>query len=56
MLLLLVAVAAPAATLDEDFLAAREAYRAGQGAKVAAYAKRFKGHAFPTSPTWPTGS
>lgn len=44
MLLLLVAVAAPAATLDEDFLAAREAYRAGQAVKVAAYAKRFKGH------------
>jgi soluble lytic murein transglycosylase len=44
VLLLLVAVAAPAATLDEDFLAAREAYRAGQAVKVAAYAKRFKGH------------
>ena len=44
MLLLLVAVAAPAATLDEDFLAAREAYRAGQAVKVAAYAKQFKGH------------
>src|SRR5262245_47546858 len=46
MLLLLFAVAAPAATLDEDFMAAREAYRAGQSAKVAQYAKRFKGHVF----------
>ena len=44
MLLLLVMVAAQAATLDEDFLAAREAYRSGQTTKVAGYAKRFKGH------------
>src|SRR5262245_20864933 len=45
-LLLLFVVAAPAATLDEDFLAARDAYRSGQSTKVAAYAKRFKGHIF----------
>jgi soluble lytic murein transglycosylase len=36
--------AKPAANLDDEFLAAREAYRAGQATKVAAYAKRFQGH------------
>jgi soluble lytic murein transglycosylase len=36
--------AKPAANLDDEFLAAREAYRAGQATRVAAYARRFKGH------------
>jgi len=44
LFLLLLSVAAPAASLDDEFLAAREAYRAGQATKVAGYAKRFKGH------------
>ena len=45
-MLLLLMPAAHAAGMDEDFLAAREAYRTGQATKVAAYAKRFKGHIF----------
>ena len=36
--------AALAAGLDGDFLAARDAYRTGKAARVAAYAKRFEGH------------
>jgi soluble lytic murein transglycosylase len=43
-MLLLLMPAARAAGMDEDFLAAREAYRTGQAVKVAQYAKRFKGH------------
>ena len=42
-LLLLFMLAAQAGT-DEDFLAAREAYRTGQAAKLDGYAKRLKGH------------
>src|SRR5688572_28788692 len=44
LLLLLLGAAVPAASLDDEFMAAREAYRTGQATKVAAYAKRFKGH------------
>src|SRR5215813_4929813 len=41
---LVFSLAAPAASLDDDFLAAREAYRAGQATKLDGYAKRLKGH------------
>jgi peptidoglycan lytic transglycosylase len=44
LFLFLFMLAAQAASMDEDFLAAREAYRAGQAAKLDAYAKRLKGH------------
>ena len=44
LFLVFFALAASAAALDDDFLAAREAYRAGQATRVAAYATRFKGH------------
>ena len=33
-----------AASMEDDFLAAREAYRAGQAAKLDGYAKRLKGY------------
>ncbi len=39
-----IAFAAPAANVDDDFLAAREAYRTGQATKLEGYAKRLKGH------------
>jgi soluble lytic murein transglycosylase len=40
----LLAFAAHPASLDDDFLAAREAYRAGQAAKLEGYARRLRGH------------
>ncbi|MFN7085162.1 MAG: transglycosylase SLT domain-containing protein [Burkholderiales bacterium] len=42
--LLLTAAACRAATADDDFLAARNAYRAGDGRRLAALAPRLKGH------------
>jgi soluble lytic murein transglycosylase len=42
--MLLFMPAAQAAGVDDDFLAARDAYRAGQAAKLSGYAKRLKGH------------
>ena len=44
LLLVLLVGASRAASLDEDLLAAREAYRTGQAAKLDGYAKRLKGH------------
>ena len=44
LLLILFTFAAFAANVDDDFLAAREAYRGGQAAKLDGYAKRLKGH------------
>jgi soluble lytic murein transglycosylase len=41
---LLFSLAALAASVDDDFLAAREVYRTGQAAKLDGYAKRLKGH------------
>jgi len=43
-LLLMVAVTAQAAGSDEDFLAARKAFRVGNAAKLDVYAKRLRGH------------
>jgi signal recognition particle GTPase len=37
--------------MDDDFLAARDAYRAGQAAKLSGYAKRMKGHILEPSRT-----
>ncbi len=44
LLLILIPFAAPAANVDDDFLAAREAYRTGQAARLEGYARRLKGH------------
>ena len=44
LLLLLVAAAAQAAGSDEDFLAARKAFRTGNAARLDAYAKRLHGY------------
>src|SRR5262245_261415 len=44
LLLLLSVFTAEAAGLDDDFLAAREAYRTGQATKLDGYAKRLRGH------------
>jgi len=43
-LLAWVAVGAQAAPLDDEFLAAREAFRAGNGARLEKHAARLKGH------------
>src|SRR5512134_731975 len=43
-LALLVAVGAQAAALDDEFLAAREAFRAGNAARLEKHAARLKGH------------
>ena len=43
-LLGLLSTLAPAASLDDDFLAAREAFRIGDSKKLESYAQRFKGH------------
>ena len=44
LLLVMAAVAAQAAGTEEDFLAAREAYRIGNEARLNTYAKRLRGH------------
>ena len=44
LFLLLFSLTALAASVDDDFLAAREAYRTGQAAKLDGYAKRLKGY------------
>ncbi len=44
LLLVMAAVVAQAAGTDEDFLAAREAYRIGNEARLNTYAKRLRGH------------
>jgi soluble lytic murein transglycosylase len=44
LLLLMVAAAAQAVGSDEDFLAARKAFRVGDAAKLTVYAKRLRGH------------
>src|SRR5262249_26826098 len=44
LFLLLFPFAASAANVDDDFLAAREAYRSGQATKLEGYAKRLKGY------------
>jgi len=44
LLLLIVAASAQAAGSDDDFLAARKAFRVGNGAQLDAYAKRLRGH------------
>jgi soluble lytic murein transglycosylase len=42
--LVLAALAAESAALDDDFLAANEAFRAGDAARLERHAKRFEGH------------
>jgi len=44
LLLVLLMPAAGAAGMDEDFMAARDAYRTGQTAKLEGYARRLKGY------------
>jgi soluble lytic murein transglycosylase len=53
-LLILIAAVAHAASpnLDEDFLAAREAFRAGNLKKLESHATRFKGHLLEPYPTY----
>ena len=43
-LLFFLVFAVQAASMEDDFLAAREAYRAGQAAKLDGYAKRLRGY------------
>ena len=44
LLSILLAFAAHPASVDDDIVAARDAYRAGQAAKLDGYARRLKGH------------
>ena len=44
LLLLAINAATPAAELDDDFLAAREAFQAGNAARLETHAQRLQGH------------